>query len=353
MKGTTKTTAKATKKAVIVTTFIGCFGVAEGNKIVAYVDFPKDPEKIAELLEKSKSEKIEQEKEVEAALEKEGFVGAEKSDNESITSNLRKLAIEKRFVKTNVEFNQFISKVNVLIAKKKIKKAIGRDQLIMQANNAIEELDKSINIFIERLREWYGLHFPEMERAIDDHKKFVKMIEQFGSREKVDHPQLSYLKEKSMGADFNKEDIKTIQDFATQIIELYKIHGGISDYMDKLLEEIAPNLRDVAGSALAAKLISLAGGLEKLARMPSSTIQLLGAEKALFRHLHGRGKSPKHGIIITHPFVQNAPKDVRGKAARLIASKLSIAAKMDFYSKKYKGKELKKELEEKIKEIAR
>ena len=118
-----------------------------------------------------------------------------------------------------------------------------------------------------------------------------------------------------------------------------------------MLKETAPNLRDIAGPALAAKIIALAGGMEKLVRMPSSTIQLLGAEKALFRHLHGRGKSPKHGIVIIHPLVQNAMLKDKGKLSRLVASKMSIAAKMDFYSKVYRGKDLKNDLEDKAKKI--
>jgi len=338
-------------KASIVTTVIGCFGVGENDEIITYVALPKDPETIVQLLERSKKEKIGQEKEVEAELKKKGFTKIEKADNAFINSNLRKLAIEKKFVKNVVEFNQLLSKVNIAITKTKIKEAIGRDRLVMQANNAIEELDKSINILTERLREWYGLHFPEMERAVDDHQKFAKLVENFGRREEVDHPELSLLKEKSMGAEFNKDDMLIVQGLAKQITELYRIRDNTSDYMNGLLKEVAPNLRDIAGPALSAKLISLAGGLEKLARMPSSTIQLLGAEKALFRHLHGRGKSPKHGVIISHPLVKNAPPNVRGKIARLLSSKLSIAAKMDFYSKTYKGKELKKELDGKIKEI--
>jgi nucleolar protein 56 len=340
-------------KATIVTTIIGCFGVSEDKKIINYVEFPKDVEKIVELLEQSKTKTIKQEKEIEAALKKEKFTEIEKGKSSYITSNLRELAIEEKFVKNPVEFNRFATKINTELAKKEIKKAIGRDQLVMQANNSIEELDKSINIMVERLREWYGLHFPEMERAVDDHKKFAKLIEKFGSRKDFEHPDLSHFKEKSMGADFEKDDIKIMQSLAAQILDLYKIRDAASDYMDKLLKEVAPNLRDVAGPVLAAKLISLAGGLKKLARMPSSTIQLLGAEKALFRHLHGRGKSPKHGIIVNHQYVKNAQQKDRGKIARLLSAKFSIAAKMDFFSKTYKGKELKKELERKIKEISK
>jgi nucleolar protein 56 len=340
-------------KAKIVTTIIGCFGVSEKDKIVSYVEFPKDADKIVDLLNESKTKMIKQEKDVKADLEKKGYTDIVKGDSTYVTSNLRKLAIEEKFVKTPMDFNKIVSKVNIKLAKTDIKQAISRDQLVMQANNSIDEMDKSINIMVERMREWYGLHFPEMDRTIADHRKFAKLIEKFGARSEFDHPELGHFKEKSMGADFKKEDVKIMQKFASEILDLYRIRDDTADYMEKVVKEVAPNLRDIAGPVLAAKLISLAGGLEKLARMPSSTIQLLGAEKALFRHLHGRGKSPKHGIIVSHPFVKNAPLKNRGKIARLLASKFSIAAKMDFYSKEYKGKELKKEIEKKVKEISK
>jgi len=340
-------------KASIVTTVIGCFGVDEGNKIIAYVKFQKDPQIIAEKIQASKTEKIPEEREIEDKLKKKGFTDINKASNEFINSNLRTLAIEKKFVKTQAELNKLISEVNTELTKIEIKKAVGRDALIMQVNGAIDELDKSINILVERLREWYGLHFPEMSRIIEKHEKFAEIIEKFGSREAVEHPELSHFKEKSMGMDLNKTDVKIVQNFSKNILELYKLREGLSKYSEELLKEVAPNLEELAGPMIAARLISLAGGLEKLARMPSSTIQLLGAEKALFRHLHGRGKSPKHGVIIMHQYVQKAPLEYRGKIARLISSKLSIAAKMDFYSKTNKSKEMKKELEKKINEIVK
>jgi len=338
-------------KAFIVTTFIGCFGIDENNKILEYVEFPNDPQKIAEKFNQSKISKIEEENRVEDFLKKKGFTKIEKMESEFIKNNLFKLAQEKKFVKSRAEFNQFVSKISIELTKIEIKKAITRDNLIIQANSAVEELDKSINILIERLREWYGLHFPEMDKIIEDNNKFVEIVEKFGSREKIEHEELSHFRDKSMGIELSYDDVTTIQLFAKEIKELYDLRNKLSKYSEDLLKEVAPNLKDLAGPVLAAKLISLAGGLEKLARMPSSTIQLLGAEKALFRHLHGQGKSPKHGIIIMHPFIQNVPIKHRGKLARLIASKLSIAAKMDFYSKTYKGKELKRELENKIKEV--
>lgn len=338
-------------KASIVTTLIGCFGVSEDNKIIAYVKFSKDPNIIAEKINASEKEKIPEERRVEAELKKKGFTDIKKTDSEFVQNNLRKLAIERKFVKNQAELNQIISKANIELTKIKIKKAVGRDTLIIQVNGAIEELDKSINILVERLREWYGLHFPEMNKIINKHEKFAEIIEEFGSREKIEHSELSHFREKGMGADFNEVDIKVVQSFARDILGLYKLREELSNYSEQLLKEVAPNLKELAGPVLAAKLISLAGGLEKLARMPSSTIQLLGAEKALFRHLHGRGKSPKHGVVIIHQYIQSAPSEHKGKLARLISSKLSIAAKIDFYSKTDKGKEMKRDLEKKVKEV--
>jgi nucleolar protein 56 len=352
-------------RAYIITTFIGCFGLDEKNKIISFKPFPKDPEKIAEKLKLSELELIEEEKQLQQELWKKGYrqfvfavrkVGVKyiETGNKAeqfIKENLRRIAIEKKIVKDQVEFNQLLTKVNIELTKTKIKKAIERDALIIQVIDSIEELDKSINIFIERLREFYSLHFPEMDRIVKDHQKFAKLIEKFGSREKIEDPELKQFAEKSMGIDFKEEDIKILQLFAGKILELYKLRENLSKYLEKLLKEIAPNFSELAGPMLAGKLIAKAGGMEKLAKMPSSTIQLLGAEKALFRFLHGKGKSPRFGIIFAHPLIQNSPEKLKGRVARVLASKLSIAAKIDYYSKEYKADKLKQDLQERVKEI--
>jgi nucleolar protein 56 len=190
-----------------------------------------------------------------------------------------------------------------------------------------------------------------MDREISSHEKFVKLIAKFGSRDAIEDEKLERFKQKSMGIDFDKEDVKAVQKFPTQISELYKLRESLSKYLEKLVREIAPNFTEIAGPTLTAKFIARAGSLEKLAKMPSSTIQLLGAEKALFRYLRGRGKPPKHGILYSHSLIQSAPKKFRGKIARVLASKLNMAAKIDFYSKEYKADDLKKDLEQKIKEV--
>lgn len=352
-------------KAFIVTTFIGTFAVSEKDKIIAYIPFPKDPKKIAEKVKLSEIEIIEEEKKIQNELWKKGYKEfvfpfrksgvkhVDRSKEDFIKQKLRTLAVKQGYAKNQAEFNQLLAKVNIAMTKVEIKKAITRDSLIIQVNGAIEELDKSVNILVERLREWYSLHFPEMNRAIGNHEKFVRIVEESGSRDNVKDSDLKKLVETSMGIELTEKDINELKSFAHSIHELYKLRDGLSKYLDNVLEEVAPNVKDLAGPALAAKLISRAGGLRKISRMPSSTIQLLGAEKALFRHLHGRGKPPKHGIISMHPIIQSVGAEQRGKMARLIASKISIAARMDYYSDKPKLANLKKDLENKIKELVK
>lgn len=352
-------------KVYIIPTFVGVFGVGEDKKVLTFKAFPKDPIKMAEKFKLSEIEMIEEERQARDELgrkkyrefvftsRKEGARNVEiNSDVEKfLKENLRKITIERKIFKDQAEFNNLFSKFNLELAKVKIKKAFGKDKLIVQANGAIEELDKCVNIFIERLREWYGLHFPEMDKIISSHEKYSKLVEKFGKRENIDEEELKQFSTKSMGTDLSDEDMKTIQTYSSEIVRLYNLREDLAKYLEKLMQELAPNVTALTGSMLGAKLISKAGGLEKLARMPSSTVQLIGAEKALFRFLHGKGKSPRHGLIFAHPMIQNARDEQRGKIARTIASKLSIAAKMDYYSKEYKGDKLKKELEERVKEI--
>lgn len=352
-------------RAYIVTTFIGSFALDENNKIVSFKLFPKDPAKAAEKYKLSEIEVIDEEKLLTTEIWKRGFkdfiyavrkpeIHHAEPGNAAETfvkENLRKLAVDYKFVKDQSEFNQFLTKLNVELTKVKIRKAVGRDSLIMQAIGATEELDKSLNILIERLREWYGLHFPEMDRIITNHETFAKIVENFGNRKNIEYEEVKKIKNDSMGIELKEEDTKTIQEMAKQITELYALREKIAKYIDKTLEEVAPNMREIAGPMLAAKLIAKAGGLEKIAKFPSSTIQLLGSEKALFRFLHGKGKSPKYGIIFSHPLIQNAPFEKKGKMARILAAKLSLAAKVDFYSHEDRSEKMKKDLNEKVKEV--
>lgn len=351
-----------TMRAYIVTSFIGVFGVSEENQIICFELFPKNPEEIAEKLKISENEIIEEERKVQLELKRKGFEvvfsrekkGVEKFEvgNEGekfIKENLRKLALEYNFVKTQDEFNQLLTKINIELTKVKIKKSIEKDSFVIQTIKIIEDMNKMINVLTERLREFYSLHFPELDKKIEDHEKYAKIIEKYGSREKIEDPELKQLAKKSMGVEFGEEEIKAVRAIATQILSLYKLKESLTKQLEKTLKEIAPNLTELAGAILSAKLIAKAGSLEKLAKMPSSSIQLLGAEKSLFRFLRGKGKSPRFGLLFNHPLVFKAPEKLKGKVARIVASKLSIAAKLDFYSREYRGEKLKKELEEKVK----
>ncbi|MEM5836158.1 MAG: hypothetical protein QXR09_02525 [Candidatus Aenigmatarchaeota archaeon] len=350
-------------RGYIVTTLIGVFGVSEENEIICFEPFPKDPEKIAEKLEVSKKEVLDEEEKVQEELKKKGFkeivfsiekpgVRSYQKDSKAknyVTENLRNLALEYGFVKDQVEFNQLLTKITIELTKNKIKKSIEKDSLVINLIRIIEDIEKTVNALSGRLREFYSLHFPEMDRIIQDHRKYAKIVEKYGLRERIEDQELNKIARKSMGADFTEEEIKMVQILAREILNLYELKDKLSKQLEKFLKEVAPNFSKLAGPTLAAKMIAKAGGLEKLAKMPSSAIQLMGAEKSLFRFLHGKGKSPRFGMLYNHPLILKTPEKLKGKVARIIASKLSIAAKLDFYSKQYYGEKLKKEMEEKVK----
>ncbi|MDN5358743.1 MAG: nucleolar protein 56 [Candidatus Diapherotrites archaeon] len=248
--------------------------------------------------------------------------------------------------------------------KKKVEEAYTeKDRYIIQAIEALDDLDAAYNLLVERLREWYGLHFPEVNQLVKDHEKFVRLVSEIGAREKMTKDVLeAVLGEKlaervaevasqSMGTELSGDDLKMIQDFASRVKELKEMRDRLADYIREQMEKIAPNVAAVAGPLLGARLISKAGGLKKLAMLPASTIQVLGAEKALFKHLAKGTPPPKHGILFQHPLVRNAKRWQRGKIARAIAAKLAIAAREDYFGGKDISEQLLKEIEQRVEEI--
>ncbi len=236
-------------------------------------------------------------------------------------------------------------KANLIITKDKLSKAVNEDNLIIQATDNITEIDKVLNILIKRLREWYSLYFPELDNKIEDNETFVKLIVK-SNKERL----MKELKIKdSMGSELKKEDLNEILELAKQAFNLYELREKHESYLEKIMEKYCKNMKYLAGTLIAAKLLAQAGSLKKLVLFPASTIQMLGAEKALFRHITTGARTPKYGIIMQHPFVQNAKKDNKGKAARILADKISIAAKLDYFKGEFKADKLKKEIEEKLK----
>ncbi|MEM3374715.1 MAG: hypothetical protein QXE31_05895 [Candidatus Woesearchaeota archaeon] len=252
-------------------------------------------------------------------------------------------AIEK--IKEKLNFYEDYYNLNLKLTKLQIRESISTDNLIIQTISSIDELTKTINILIKRLREWYSYSLPEIEETIKEHTDFIALILKKSRQELIEEFKIN----NSMGKELKREDLSEIINFAKTISLLIEEKENKEQYLQKLMKENCPNLNEVAGFLIGSKLISLAGSLKNLAFMPSSTVQLLGAEKALFRHMLNKNiKPPKHGIIHEHPILQKAPKEEKGKAARALADKILLAAKVDYFKGNFIGDKLRKELEEKF-----
>ena len=235
---------------------------------------------------------------------------------------------------------------NLELTKNDVKGSVNEDTLIVQSINAVDELDKAANLLAKRLREWYGLYNPEFSMAVENHEKFVEEI--------LDKEKNELLKElkispgDSIGAELGQEDLEQIKRLAHQIYGLYQLKKLQVDYISVLMDELCPSLKAVCGALIGAKLIEHAGSLKRLSEMPASTIQILGAEKALFRHMKTGAKPPRHGVIVHHPLIARAPDKMHGKIARTLADKISIAAKVDYFQGQFIGDKLKEDLEKKF-----
>ncbi len=232
-------------------------------------------------------------------------------------------------------YSEFYQK-NLRLTKDGLKHAVNQDNMIMQAIANINELDKIANTMSKRLREWYSLYYPELSEKIENHEKYVELVlEQERDSD-------------TFGADLETSDVDEMKLLAGRITSLYALRKQHEVYLEKIMSTYCQNLLELAGATIAARLIELGKGLKHLALLPASTVQLLGAEKALFRHLKTGSRSPKYGVIINHPLIQNAPRDKKGKAARMLADKLSLCARLDFFKGEFKAPDYRKELEGKL-----
>ncbi len=238
------------------------------------------------------------------------------------------------------EYRETIVKNNIAIVKKSIAESVTKEQFIIQAINSIEELDRICNGLSKRIREWYGYYFPEAPQDIIDNEIFIRTIIEKDKKELMKDLDI----DKSMGPDIDDNDIKKtdidkIIEYARQVKGMYDQRESLKIYLEELMKELCPNIYAVAGTLIGAKLLEKAGSLKHLSMMPSSTIQLLGAERALFRHLRNkRIRPPKHGIILNHPYVLDSKE--KGKAARQFAAKISIASKVDYFKGEFIGDRL-------------
>ncbi len=287
------------------------------------------------------------------------------TDTGVFRSRMSEIAIESNFVKNEQELNLWNRNVALELAKLRIKGAAEkRDLIVAQSIQTLDDLDRTNNLFMGRLREWYGVYFPELDRLIEKHETYSRLVMSVGYKEdyivetleKENIPKeraqlLTKAAESSMGAEITSQDLEQIQALAKDILEFYELRKNMENYVDKTMEEMAPNVRAVAGALLGARLIAIAGSLQNLAIRPASTIQVLGAEKALFRSLKTGARPPKHGLIFQHTLLHDAKRWQRGKIARVIAGKLAIAARADAFGGKFIGDYLKAEIDKRIEEI--
>jgi len=217
------------------------------------------------------------------------------------------------------------------------------DLHIIQAINSLDEIDKIANALSSRLREWYGLHFPELENVIDSINGYAQIV-MAGKRESLTKKifedagfpeskveMLSLVASKSRGGDISEKNLEIVQSMAKQMLDLHELRNSLEEHVESEMDIVAPNISAVLGTAVGARILGRAGSLTKLASMPASTVQVIGAEKALFRALKTGAQPPKHGILFQHTLVHAAPRWQRGKIARAIAAKAVIAARVDVY----------------------
>lgn len=217
-----------------------------------------------------------------------------------------------------------------------LKNSFNRDILIIQAIRSYDDLDRIFHGLTMRIRDWYDLYLPELSRDVVDNEEFIPLI--VDNNQKING---------TVGFIEDKDDIVEIIDLAKLALKILQERNKIEKYINKLMEKQCPNVMGVAGAILGARLLSLAGSLERLATMPYTTLQLLGAEKALFRHLRAHKKPPKHGVIMSHSLIASAKH--KGKASRLLAQKISISARVDFFKGDYIADKLNRELNKKLK----
>lgn len=274
-------------------------------------------------------------------------------------------SLEFPALKTAAAYNEFSRQVMLETARAEVARAASkRDLSAVQAVRAMDDLDKTLNLLAGRVREWYGLHFPEMDRVIEKHDTYARLVGKLGNRRNVTYEnilaeglpnqtakQLADAASRSMGAEMDDPDLDVLRSFCTLMLDLYKFRENSERYVEDVMKQVAPNMTAVVGASLSARLISIAGSLENLAKMPASTLQVLGAEKALFRSLKTGARPPKHGVIFQHTAIHQSPRWQRGKIARALAGKLSIAARIDSFGGEFLGERLKSDVDKKVEEI--
>ncbi|KAM7422137.1 hypothetical protein PAMA_010282 [Pampus argenteus] len=250
----------------------------------------------------------------------------------------------------------------------KVKFNVNRaDNMIIQSIALLDQLDKDINTFSMRVREWYGYHFPELIKIVSDNSMYCRLAQLIGNRKELSEESLESLEEvvmdsakaqaildasrSSMGMDISPIDLINIERFSNRVVSLAAYRLELQEYLRSKMGQVAPNLAALIGEVVGARLISHAGSLTNLAKYPASTVQILGAEKALFRALKTRGNTPKYGLIFHSTFIGRAAAKNKGRISRYLANKCTIASRIDCFSEvptSVFGDKLREQVEERL-----
>ena len=327
---------------ILVTKWFGTF-LCENGRVLESKLFPNDLDSIASRMKRMRSREI-LEEEVELGRKASGVA------ERRLGSLSKVVAFDSTFIRAEkYGFDMdLLRQATMQLARESLTEE-DPGAYITEQVRAFDDLLSTGNLMSERLREWYGLYYPELERLVDD-RRYAELVSIDPDRNAVAAAAKGD-PSSSVGAVMSEEDLSSIQALAKSAHEILKTRDKMESSIQKKMKEEAPNLSAVAGPVIGARLISLARGLGRLAGMPTSTVQLLGAEKAMFRHLKDKSRPPKHGIIFQHPEIHKAPYWVRGKIARALAGKISIAAKVDFYGDSDVSAELLSSLDKRIAEI--
>lgn len=352
--------------------------IADPNKLgIVYSQIEKleKPESLTLFLNKLKQKNIDtiitEDDKIKIIYAENSPVNIICEDDNPFFKQLRSVFTQKiKEVESNLNetiLQDFSRNIAIKITKEAIRESSEQsDAHIKHIVETFEDVLKFINILALRLKEWYGIHFPEFtDNLVSDIKKYALIVNKLGTKNNFSADNLKNdfnIEEKyaieienqsksSMGADFDEFQIKLVQDLSNQILTLITFRERLEEDLELTLKKCAPNLLALTGAQLAGKLITLSGGLKELAIMPSSTIQVLGAEKALFRALRKNSEAPKHGIIYTWSGIRGAKLWQRGKISRLLAGKISICAKIDYFKGDFIGDAVLQEVLNKIEEI--
>ena len=327
---------------ILVTKWFGTF-LCDRGKVVESRLFPRDPVSIAERMKRMRNREILPE---EQEIGKRATAVAERR----LGSIAKIIAFDSGFIKAEDHgFDiELLREASMKLARESLSEE-DPGAFITEQVRAFDDLISICNLMSERLREWYGLYFPELEGSVDD-KRYAELVAKDPDKKEITSA-LGKDMDSGIGAPFSTEDLESVRRLAVAACEAFRARDEMEKFINNKMKGEAPNLAAVAGPIIGARLISLAGGLERLAGMPTSTIQLLGAEKAMFRHLKDRARPPKHGVIFQHPYVHKSPYWQRGKIARALAGKISLAARADYYGSEDISRQLVESLGKRIDEI--